>query len=353
MEVDLTASLAGAGQAVERASFPDGSRVLVTPYGGRVLGLFAPGDDENVLWVNPVLRSAAAAREFFASPRWQNIGGERTWIGPEVDFFFPGFPDLSVYRPPRPLDGSLFALARVDDLIRLSADFSAQSARARTPVDLRLTKAVGPAPNPLRHERAYSDLISLRYAGYSLRSTLEITKRPDDPVVVGIWNLTQLPHGGEMIIPTYGIPAPTLFFGQIPPGHLRLDRGLARYRMASAGEHKIGLRAPNITGRIGYLWRKPGQAHLVVKNIFGNASAEYPDVPSSGRWDTGFCVEACNVSNETLGTFSELEYHAPAIGAAESKSEDVSQLWAYRGEPGEIAAVAEMLLGLPRESAWA
>src|ERR1700683_3789321 len=133
MDADLTASLAAAGKEVASLSFSDGTRVLVMPYGGRVLGLFAPGDQCNFLWVNPVLGTAAAARDFLGSPRWQNSGGERTWLGPELDFFYPRFPDLAEYRPPDPLDRNVFAVAIEEGLIRLSSSFSVKSRRGGCP----------------------------------------------------------------------------------------------------------------------------------------------------------------------------------------------------------------------------
>ncbi len=350
MDGGLIAALASVGKVLKQVTLPDGSRLLIMPYGGRILGLFPSGDDDNFFWINRILRDASSARAFFASPQWQNLGGDRTWIGPELDFFFPRYPDLSLYRPPSPLDGSDYAFS--EDGNRLTLGFSASSARAPEPIDLKLTKAIGPAPNPLRHRGSESGLGLLRYAGYTLTSTLAVRMKPLDGVAVGLWNLIQLPHGGEMIVPTYGTSHPALFFGDLPSGHLRIGRGLARHRMAASGEHKIGFQATEVTGRVGYLYRGPVEAQLVVRNFAVDPSGLYPDLPPQGSQTTGYCVENCNVNNDVLGTFSELEYHAPALSPREQFREDVSQVWAYRGQPEQVAMAAEKLLGLPRESAW-
>jgi hypothetical protein len=347
----LAAAVASGGKIVEPVVLPDGSRLLVMPYGGRVLGLFPPGDDENFYWVNPVLRDPTAARAFYASSAWQNLGGERTWIGPEIDYFFPRYPDLGAYRPPPPLDGSDYTFA--GGALRFSQEFTVRSVRDEAPIGLTLTKSIRPAPNPHRREGVGEDAGALRYAGYTLATKLEWATKPAGSARVGIWNLIQLPHGGEMVIPVSGLPEPILFFGEIPTGHLRLARGLARHRMAARGDHKIGFRAPGLAGRMGYLYRTRDEAQLVIRNFAVAPSGAYPDVPATGVHPTGCCAESCNVSNDTLGSFSELEYHAPAIGAQDRASEDVSQVWAYRGEPKAIAGVAERLLGLPEDAAWA
>src|SRR5437879_341373 len=44
---------------------PDGTRVLVLAHGGRVLGLFSPGSEENFYWTHTALESAASAQEFY------------------------------------------------------------------------------------------------------------------------------------------------------------------------------------------------------------------------------------------------------------------------------------------------
>ena len=85
----LVATLASADKPTETWTSPDGSTALVLPYGGRVLGLFAPESEQNFFWTHPALDAAETARDFYKSAQWHNSGGDRTWLAPEVDFFFP------------------------------------------------------------------------------------------------------------------------------------------------------------------------------------------------------------------------------------------------------------------------
>src|SRR4051812_3534510 len=68
--------------------FPDGTQMLLLVHGGRALGLFAAGDEENFLWTNPALASPTTASTLFASNAWHNSGGDRIWLSPEIDVFF-------------------------------------------------------------------------------------------------------------------------------------------------------------------------------------------------------------------------------------------------------------------------
>ena len=108
----------------------------------------------------------------------------------------------------------------------------------------------------------------------------------------------------------------------------------------------MAIRGAALGGRAGYIYPSSDRVALVVRNFSGNPSGEYVDVP----WRTenfGYCFQACNV-NGRLGTFSELEYHVPAIGGSTGLGhvQDRSQLWAFRGPSRQIEKIASCLLGI-------
>ncbi|MFX1259956.1 MAG: DUF6786 family protein, partial [Promethearchaeota archaeon] len=55
--------------------------VIISEYGGRIIGIFPKNGCYNMLWVNPNIK------EIIKSRNWQ-IGGDRYWISPERDFFY-------------------------------------------------------------------------------------------------------------------------------------------------------------------------------------------------------------------------------------------------------------------------
>jgi hypothetical protein len=66
---ELISVLSRAGKPPEQQINPDGSQLLLLPYGARVLALFAPGSDENLFWTHPAFASDESARSLFSVQR--------------------------------------------------------------------------------------------------------------------------------------------------------------------------------------------------------------------------------------------------------------------------------------------
>jgi len=342
----LSEILKDSGQQPHEHCNPDGSTVLVLPHGARVLGLFPPGSDENFYWTHPALATAESASRFYAGPQWHNSGGERTWLAPEVDFFFPNFPQLDRYWQPRQLDPGRWELSFQQGRPRLVNRLTCTLVRSKAEVDLEICKRIAPAPDPLRggdRPAAYP----AEYAGYTQTTTLKVLAvRGADRARVGLWGLIQMPHGGELLVPTYCRTEPRIIFGPVPAEELSVSDRLFRWRMQGPGERKLSLRAVGIAGRIGYCRaRGDGRWDLIARNVLINPSGHYVDAPWDALDDEGYAVQACSIDSD-LGRFNELEYHVPAVESEQdpAECEDTSQVWAYRGTAEQIEAVVHSLL---------
>jgi len=321
----------------------DGSRVLVFPYGGRILGLFSPVSDTNFFWTHPALQSGESARAFYQSANWHNSGGDRTWLSPEVDFFLPNYPSLDTYFQPREFDPGSYELTTENGGLTLENRFTSRLSRSKQTAHLLVTKRLAQAPDPLR-ELNIGGFSQLQYAGFGLCTRLEILQSSGS-VELNLWSLLQLPHGGDLIIPTYSRASVIHFMGKIPASDLEITDRFVRYKMHAKGENKIGVPPLYPTGRVGYLLRKGAESSLLVRNFVVNPSAKYLDKPWTAPTSGGAAVQACSIDSN-LGAFSELEYHAPAIGASTGHSvcEDTSQVWAFSGPEDVIIRAARLLL---------
>jgi hypothetical protein len=245
------------------------------------------------------------------------------------------------------LDPGRYKCKGTDQGIRLSCDLELHSYRTGEDLALTIAKEIEPVASPFHQVADDDGLADVPFAGYTLRTTLEVRSKPKR-TAVGLWNLLQMPHGGCMVIPTRFRARPTKYFGTFSRQDLAVAGDAIRYTMRSAGEHKIGVAAITLTGRAGYLYRAASAWSLIVRNFTVNPSGSYVDALPSADGCPGDAFQACNVSNPRLGNFSELEYHAPAIGAGTNadRREDVSQVWAFRGERRAVARIAERLLGV-------
>jgi len=80
-------------------------------------------------WTNPALESEESARTFFQSGGWHNFRGDRTWLAPEIDIFFPSFPSLEGYRHPRELDPGSYQVTGTASGLRLVSRMVLEVAR--------------------------------------------------------------------------------------------------------------------------------------------------------------------------------------------------------------------------------
>jgi len=345
----LVAALRGAEHPTLELRGVEGGALLFLPFGARVLGLFAEDDGPSLFWADSRMARPEEATKVFASPEWVNIGGERTWISPEVDTCVGDISDpWPTYKVPYSMDPGRYMVERNGGAIEASATMRVPIHRKKTTCEVGVEKTVRMIPNPLRGEPQVRDWLGeVCYVGYELTTSLQLLATPDPTVQVGLWNIIALPAGGEMLVPTLGKATPRTYFGSAGPEHLTVAEGSVHLRIDGRAQCKIGLRAATLRGRAGYL--RPlggGSWALVVRSFAVNPSGEYIDVPWDSPEELGYAFEAYNDDGK-LGAFGELEYHVPAIGGDTglTSSVDQSQVWAFSGLEEPIRAVAELLLG--------
>lgn len=292
-------------------------KTVIQPETGRLIGLYPSGSAENFLWENPAPRATG----------WCNVGGDRTWLAPEIELFIGDLTrPIETYRVPAELDPG--GWRRNGAATHLVNETRLRLLRAGRDAGVRLSKTYGDAANPLPAS-------GLAFAGYTQETTLETDAR------LGIWNLLQLPPGGEMLIATRGTARPHVVFGTLAADELSVEPGLVRWRMARSGpDAKIAIKAAEVTGRAGYLRPSatPGQMDLIVREFDVDPAGDYVDALWEAPHEAGWAFQACCVRNGTE-RFNELEYHAPA-----GCRRDESRVWAFRGPVEAVRAAAKELL---------
>lgn len=127
-----------------------------------------------------------------------------------------------------------------------------------------------------------------------------------------------LPHGGDLLVPTYVHATPKLYFGDIPASDLIVTDRLTRYKMRQTGEHKLGIRAVVTAGRVGYIYQTDDKWALTVRSFQVNPSGEYIDVPWNDLTDLGYSAQACNVNSGLGRGYRAQTQHAPSADRSEA-----------------------------------
>jgi hypothetical protein len=329
----------------------DNVAIVISQYGGRILGPFLSEEGESIYWVN----SAFARRDSFdnlvASSEW-NIGGERVWIGPEIQYFVrerrevmgtseevvqeqmdPGRHELDQPRPGQ---------CRLCQGMTLDAYNLASGQK-----ELHLERILRQADNPLAGLSIYHDIMDgVIYAGYEQVVTLTEAKLDDITSVA--WNLIQLNPGGTILMPT----APGLeyvdYYEPIDQDFQATHSNYVSAKITGNRRYKVGYKAAHLFGRLAYLNHLMDEMYyLLIRTFFNNPSAAYLDEPAHSPGQNGASAYIYNDDGE-LGGFGELEYQAQTIGGAtgDSSSTDKMLLWLYVGANDKIKRVAHHLLGI-------
>jgi hypothetical protein len=334
------------GIAYEILALQNGVILAVIRRGGR-LSLFLP-DGESVFWLHEAFSGSNAFAKLLDRGEW-NIGGERVWISPEVQFNIRDRRNVwASYHLPEQVDPGKWALERIDEnTCRLSQDLSLEAYNtASGQKKLTVERCVRPADDPLRNLTAYRELThGVVFAGYE--QTVTLTEAEPDGISCQSWGLIQLRPRGTVLVPASPQAELTEY---LEPSGSSVESRHDHVRVHVTGDRrfKVGIKAAHLFGRLAFLSHlEDGWACLIVRSFFNNPSAPYVEEPpqNPGRW--GDSVHIYNDSG-ALGGFGELECFGQAIGGdtGRTSSSDPMVLWLYVGPEERIEDISLHLLGV-------
>lgn len=331
----------------------NGVSAIVSQHGGRVFGPFLTEDSESVFWTNDAFASPEAFGEFLRSGNW-NIGGDRMWIAPEIQYHVPDRDDFwgSVFWPEQVDPGTYTLQQPAPGQWLLSQDMTLQAYNlASGQKELHLERLIRPVEDPLRNVRAYAELLDgVQYSGYEQVVTLSEGKRDD--IVSEAWSLTQLNPGGVLVIPASPRVEYTDYYEPVDDRLQTFHPGHVRLQITGDRQYKVGYKAAHVLGRLAYFNHiddgpDDRHAYLIVRNFFNNPSAAYAEEPDQKIGCRGHSIHVYN-DDGNAGGFGELECNAQTIGGETGRSSSTDQLvlWLYVGAPDKVKEIGLHLLGI-------
>jgi hypothetical protein len=327
----------------------NGATILITQRGGRVFGPFLAKNSASLYWVNPAFADPGAFKATLASGEW-NLGGERVWIAPEVQFNVRDRTDFwnTLHFPPA-MDPGTYRLEQVAaGAWRLSQDLALQAYNLADGIKtLHLENVIRPVQNPLRNTDRFAEIMDgIIYTGYE--QVLTLRENRADGIVSEVWNLLQLNPGGVMVVPASPRVEYSDYFEPVDAAHQVITANHVRLRITGEQRFKVGYKAAYLTGRLAYFNRlDAGRSYLLVRNFFNNPSAGYAEEPAGRPGRSGHSVHVYN-DGGGFGGFGELECMGQTIGGSTGRvaSTDQMVLWLYVGDPVKLREIAVHLVGV-------
>ena len=315
-----------------------GNKILILPFAGRILGLY-PDGETNQFWVNESLSDGEAARSFFNGEGWLNLGGDRTWISPEMETHtadMEHYPDnIDV---PEAVDPGAYSTKEADDKsVTLESSMNVHFHQSMILIKMNLKKQVIMMDDP---PVALPEHVN--FAGYYLNSLLAVAEPITGQMRPGIWNLIQVPGGGEIFVPVKPGVTPRAFIGA---PEFSLAGNLITCRVDTDTNFKFSVKAGHSKGLMVYCSTGNEPASLVVRKFKVEDEALYADYPCLDPEDDGYMTEIY-IDDGMYGGFGELEYHSLAIdiGMGEEEVNDSSETWAFSGPAEAIKELCDSIL---------
>jgi hypothetical protein len=359
----LEAILRSAGENYHRLALTDTASALITQRGGRILGIFPTLDSDNLLWINSAaFDTVTAFQEFVGAGHW-NLGGERIWIAPEIQYNVRDRQDFwgTLHVPPQ-MDPGLYQLdaSLTEDGqpagVRLSAEIVLTAHTIATGEQrLSIERTIVPVTNPLAAlSQSEAWMQEVVFCGYKQRVMLD---GKHTTAFSEAWNLVQVKAGGELIIPCAPSVEASDYFGSVPDETRQIHYGAVphlRLHITGQRQYKIGYKAASMTGRMGYIHTLPdGRAYLLIRAFFNNPSNLYAEEPPDLPGNNGHSVHVYNDGGELGGaaSFGEMEcsghtVHGKSREGCDKTANDTFVMWAYVGAPDSIQRIAHLLLGV-------
>lgn len=278
------------------------ARVLIIEHGGRILGVdLGIG---NFLWVNDNLENC------FMGKDW-NLGGIRTWLSPERNFFYHSPIEFNEWYCQSGIDPANYKfIKKKSKVVKLESNIEAVDQITKEKIFGKLVKKI-----ELKEHTREEDNQKLTI---SQESKLTIDNYEGD---IALWTLVQVPasqeSNGHILIPTKKHPEPVHYFNRIPNDYLSVHKSIIDFKIDGNKELKLGLRPEDLLSNeyasIFYHFSKTDKSCSIVMTSTTHAKNQNDcvDPPKADPKMPKGVIQIYNSDfNKTKLKFGELEIHS-------------------------------------------
>ncbi|MFX1469081.1 MAG: DUF6786 family protein [Promethearchaeota archaeon] len=223
--------------------------VIISEFGGRLLGIFPKKDCYSLLWINPKINKIIKTRN-------RAIGGDRYWISPERDFFYKDPENFKDWYCPTSLDPANYEiLASSNTSCTVSSEIFVLNQRTKQGYQGEIT----------RQFKLIKESFStgINYIGIEFLDDC-VFFTPNHKI--NGWSLATIISGGPknpgtVLVPTKSNPKPISYFHKIPENRLKIKENYVAYKIDVDEIYKLAIRPEDIDfsrhAKIGYMLKMP------------------------------------------------------------------------------------------------
>ncbi|TXT60661.1 MAG: hypothetical protein BAJALOKI2v1_90075 [Promethearchaeota archaeon] len=324
----------------------DRASIVISEYGGRILGLFPDEENYTLLWINQDLEKTINERR-------RDIGGDRFWLSPERTFFYKDPENWEGWECPKTLDPANYHILKQNEFrCILESEISVQNQFNQETYEGKIAREFSLIEEPIK--------TVVSHIGVEINENC-VLNSPN--LSINGWDLTNIISGGPnnpgtVLIPTSTIPKPLSYFRVIPEDKLIVKENYLGFKIDVDDIYKLGVRPEDIdfasTAKIGYVLKLPDSEK------YGFLVKLSEDVPKSQECCFDIArdhpnseigvIQSYNAEspNKPLLRYGEIELQLNMFESTENSStlEVSHQMIAYIGTFEEISTVVEKYLGI-------
>lgn len=322
------------------------SKVVISEYGGRPIGIFPDPDSISLLWINPNLPETIKNRQ-------RDIGGDRYWISPERLFFYKNPVTWEGWFCPEKLDPATYKIldqttttCELETLTEVKNQMSDEIYKGK------ITRRIELIDDPLDS--------GLDYCGIQHHDICQL----DQPnLKVNGWSLTNVVSGGPsnpgtVLIPTKPNPKSLSYFRTIPENRLIKGDDYIGFKIDVDEIYKLAVRPEDIDfsrkAKIGYVLKIPNSEEysflVKLSDDIPQSQDECFDVARDHPDSEIGVIQSYNSEspNKPQFRYGEIEFQLNLFETKGEKSigEARHQLLAYTGSKDRILKVVKEHLGI-------
>jgi hypothetical protein len=318
------------------------AKIIVSAYGGRIFGPFI-NDGDSMCWINPCFASAEAFKTFLDKKEW-NLGGDRIWLAPEMQYNVPDKDDFwGSYKVPNTLDPGNYAFDKGNKhhvTLKQKMNLEVYGSKKKQK-KLSISRTIS------RIKDSFKDFDIIDGLSFGYDHEIHLKEKVSDGIFSEAWDLLQINPEGTLYIPTTASAQYSEYYEPLKQGYQKINDHYVELKIDAKSQYKVGYKSAITTGKSGYVSKYGKKDYLMIRSFYNDPLGPYVKSPTGEIKDGGHALHVYN-DDGNIGNFAEHECSCLPIGADTGRSQSIDRISTmfFVGSKAYIKSMMKLLLGI-------